>query len=540
MRNILILLFVVAATCNGYSQEVKTLSLKSSIKEVTVFPSGAQVNRYGKIRIGTGNTRLILKGLAYSIDPNSIQVKGNGKFILTGVNHRLDYLNKTKRTVKIDSLSQLIDKAKGEINLSRASAEVLQEELALLNANRQLGGTEGTDLNVLKAAVTYYRTELSRIKKAQLQETETQQKLQLQINDWQRELNQLNAQRDLPTSEIEISLNSSSGGDISLQLSYYIRQAGWTPQYDLRVKDIKNPINLTYKALVYQQSGNDWKDVKLTFSSANPNQNGNIPVLNPWYLNIIQAQPFAKRDMQMQKSLASGMAMESKAAPMEVSAEDEMLFEEVVMSSAVVESQTSFQYIVPMPYSVPSSQERTTIDLNMYELPAEFEYEVIPKLDKDAFLMAKVFDWEQYALLAGAVNLYFEDGFVGKSYLNPQTAEDTLKLSLGRDQGIVVSRTKIDQYTSKKTLGSNKIESRGYAIELRNKKGSDINIIVYDQVPVSVNHEIEVREIKTGGGNYNEQTGQLKWAFTVKSQESEKLEFRYEVKYPKKSRVILE
>lgn len=540
MKNIVLSLIGLMLIGYGYTQTPARKSIDSKISEVTVFRNGAQIIRNGSLRVTSGETKIIFSELSSSIDPNSVQVKGTGGFTLLGVNHQLNYLTKTRRSEKIDSLQNLIDKLQGELNLSLAMSEVLNEELALLNANRDLGGTSGTDVNTLRGALTYYRTELTRIKKAQLKEKESQTELTQELNDLRRQLNILNNQRDMPTSEVEVLVNSTRTADIKLELSYYTRSAGWIPQYDVRVKDINTPISLTYKAMVYQNTGENWEKVKLIFSNANPNQSGTAPQLSPWYLDIITPQPIVKRksagyaEPSARKMEVADM-MELSAAP-----EEEMMMEEIRMTSEVRESQTSFQYIVPVPYTIKSSAERTTIDLNVFEVPSQYEYFAVPKLDKDAFLMARVYDWDQYALLAGQVNLYFEDGYVGKSFLDPRTAGDTLNLSLGRDENIVVTRERIDKYTEKKTLGANKIESRGYEIEIRNQKSKTINITLFDQAPISTNSVLEVRNVFYGKGSFNQQTGEIKWKIEIEPNSTIKQELRYEVKYPKKSRVILE
>src|SRR5690606_15518939 len=134
------------------------------------------------------------------------------------------------------------------------------------------------------------------------------------------------------------------------------------------------------------------------------------------------------------------------------------------------ENQTTVEIEVSEPYSIKSNGEKTLVDLKAYEVPAIYRYSVIPKLDNDAFLIAEIADWSQYSLLEGESNLYFEDGFVGRSILNGSALEDTLLVSMGRDQSIAVQREKVEEYSKKRTIGSNVAENRGYEISLRNNK----------------------------------------------------------------------
>nr|HAD49858.1 hypothetical protein [Algoriphagus sp.] len=178
------------------------------------------------------------------------------------------------------------------------------------------------------------------------------------------------------------------------------------------------------------------------------------------------------------------------------------------------ENQTTVEITVNEPYTIKTNGERTLVDLKNYDIPATYQYKVIPKLDKDVFLIAQLADWSQYSFLEGESNLYFEDGFVGRSILNAGALEDTLAISMGRDRSIVVQREKVESFTKKRTIGSNVTESRGYEITLRNNKSQAISIEVKDQIPVSVNSNISVSAIELSGGKLDSDTGIITWQIT--------------------------
>ncbi|MAN87439.1 MAG: hypothetical protein CL555_11570 [Algoriphagus sp.] len=204
------------------------------------------------------------------------------------------------------------------------------------------------------------------------------------------------------------------------------------------------------------------------------------------------------------------------------------------------ENQTTVEITVNEPYTIKTNGERTLVDLKNYDIPATYQYKVIPKLDKDVFLIAQLADWSQYSFLEGESNLYFEDGFDGRSILNAGALEDTLAISMGRDRSIVVQREKVESFTKKRTIGSNVTESRGYEITLRNNKSQAISIEVKDQIPVSVNSNISVSAIELSGGKLDSDTGIITWQITVPPGSQQKLGFQYEVKYPKNEKVILD
>ena len=197
------------------------------------------------------------------------------------------------------------------------------------------------------------------------------------------------------------------------------------------------------------------------------------------------------------------------------------------------ESQTMIEFNIEIPYTVLSENKNTIVELKHYLLPAEYEYYCVPKVDKDAFLLANISDWEQYNLLEGEANIFFENTYVGKTILDVRSQSDTLNISLGRDKSISVKREKIKEYTSRKFLGSKVETSRGWKINVKNNKSQSVSMVLFDQVPVSTMQEIEVAPEKLTDGVLNTETGEVKWTLTLQPQQSTEIDFCYKVKYPK-------
>ena len=175
-----------------------------------------------------------------------------------------------------------------------------------------------------------------------------------------------------------------------------------------------------------------------------------------------------------------------------------------------------------------------------YKLPAEFKYFCVPKINKDAFLIANISDWEKYNLLEGEANIFFEDTYVGKSLLDIRYATDTLQISLGKDKNVSVKREKMKDFTTKQFIGSKKEESRVWNITVKNNKSQSINMLVFDQVPVSTLEEIKVEILKISGAKHNQETGEIKWDFSIEPNENKIFELNYSVKYPKYRNLIIE
>jgi uncharacterized protein (TIGR02231 family) len=355
-------------------------------------------------------------------------------------------------------------------------------------------------------------------------------KLNMQLND----LNELSRRN---TSEIVISVSAEAATPAEFKVSYVVVNAGWNALYDVRAINTKSPLQLSYKAHVFQTTGEDWKNVKLKLSTANPAQSGLKPELYSWYLDFYNPVVYdiERKDKERLYKVAPASSTTSR---MDMKAEV-ALDEAQSVSEFVTNIQTSLntEFDIALPYSISSANKPTLVDIRNYEVKSTYNYSVAPKLDLDAFLIAKATAWEDFNLLPGKANIFFEGTFVGTSYIDPNNIKDTLSVSLGRDKRIVVKREKLNDLTSRSILGNLRKENYTWQISVRNTKTDPIQITIEDQVPVSQNTQIEVTVVDTGGATYNKQTGKLTWELDIKPNETRKVTYKFEVKYPKDKQI---
>ena len=174
------------------------------------------------------------------------------------------------------------------------------------------------------------------------------------------------------------------------------------------------------------------------------------------------------------------------------------------------------------------------------QVPADYNYYIVPKVEQTAYLIGYVTNWQQYNLLEGEANIFFEDTFVGKTNIQPTQTADTLKLSLGQDKKVSVTREKVKQFASRQFMGSKKEDVRLYKTVIRNNKQQPIHLTVLDQIPISTLKEIEVNVLNSSEGKYNKETGELKWEFGLQPTEKKEINVEFSVKYPKNRSIWLE
>lgn len=619
MRNSILLLVLLAN--QAFAQAEKNIELKSKVDHVTVYLHGALITRTGSSLIEKGRSVVVLKGLSPYIDPKSIQVQATGPITLLSVNHSFNYLEDVKKPAIEDSLIAVLESVTSTVAQKKNRMDVLSEKQSLLNENKKLGNeTTSPSITQLKLAVDFYDQELMSIKNETLKLTADLKKLNKSAELIAKQLEEVNTAEGKPTGEIYVRVEADTKGTTVFKISYLVAQAGWFPKYDLRVKSIENPLQLTYKAEVHQNTGEDWENVKLRFSNANPNQSGTAPELSTWYLDFNRFNPSYQYNSGMMPAVGIGtvsgrivdenndpmpgvnviikgtsigtvtdmngnysIAVPHGASTLAVSSVGYVMEEVMIASSTInlqmtsdviqlseiivtgygsssrvkqkyedkpapakspvvttIENNTTVDFEVDMPYSLKSNGEVQAINLKNYELPALYRYYAVPKLEKDAFLIARIPNWDNYNLLEGEANLYFEDSYVGRSILNAQNLTDTLDISLGRDKNILISREKNQDFSKKVTLGSNRTETRGFSIMARNKKTLPIQLTIFDQIPISSNSEITVSLAELTGGILDDSTGKIRWEIVLDPQKQKDLKLAYEVRYPKRESIVID
>lgn len=513
----------------------------SKIKEVTVFLNKAQVTREVKTRIEVGRTNLVLRGLTAQLDPTSIQVSGKGGFVILGINHQQNYLNEFNLPKGFRVLKDSVEILQRQLLLEQSQKEILTKEEQMLLSNQKIGGAnQNITVAELKAMADFYRSRLSDIVASRMKQDEKIKKINERMGKLNNQINEHHELYNRGTSEIVVSLSADFATSVDLDVNYVVANAGWYPVYDLRAINTKNPMQLSYKANVFQSTGEEWKNVKLKLSTANPNQSGLKPELTAWYLNFYYPPSNVERALQ---GRVAGVQIRG-ASSMDMKKEDDLKHapapeaESVADYVSTIQTSLNTEFDISLPYTVVSAAKATTVDIRNYEMKSDYVYSVAPKLDNDAFLLARATGWEEFSLLPGEANIFFEGTFVGKSFIDPNNIKDTLSISLGRDKRIVVKREKLKDLTSRNFVGSTKKESYSYEISVRNSKSESIKIVVEDQVPISQNTQIDVSLQNAGGAKYNKTNGKLVWELELKANETRKLSYQFEVKYPKDKQVM--
>lgn len=565
MKKLFITALSIVLAGTSFAKEKEKI-VKSSIDQVTVFLQGAQVTRESKVYLDKGVTKVIMEGITRGFNPNSIQVKGKGDFVIMDVSSKLHYPqpepapNPTELPDKIvkeiqqlkDSLNDMYWKLSGITN----DIQVFENEKNLLLTSGVIKGqTENDSIAALKDAMTYLRDKMLEINGLLLKAQQTKSELtnsQTRMNNRLVTLQNYNQNvknsyvptSTAPVQQIIVTVSSDVATSGYLDVSYMVGNAGWSPAYDLRADDIASPVKLTYKANVYQSTGVDWDNVDIKLSTINPNRSNVKPTLAPWYVSYYQPVVYQTYSGNAYAN-APSVAKDADYEMVESNEETSIAFDDNYYKSQKKEAEHMSNYTqmsekmamvefeLKLKQSIPSDGQTHMMAVKSEEIESTFEHFIVPKMDNDAFLVAHLTDWEELNLLPAVANIYYDGTYVGQTRINPSIMSDTMDLALGRDRGIYVTRKKVSDTEKVKALSSEKSKTITYEIAVKNYKSSDINLTIEDQIPVSNLEDIKVEMGDNSDAEYNKELGYLKWRREIESKDTHKFQFTYTLKYNK-------
>ena len=523
---------------NSHLSQVNTISSNSELKHVTIFNKGALVERTGSISVNKGANELVIENVSPILQNSSIQVViYSDQVIINSVSKKMNYLGTNGLfNEETQGLKDSIDILKDKLRLENVNLSVFKEEKELLRDNKTvLKSSKEFIIDDLMDLTDYFRERMldveNNLSSTKLEITE----LNKALKNVEQQLAIVNNNAQNKYSNIVVQLTSLKDEDCQYEVSYNLNDAGWIPFYDIRTKKFNSPVDLTYKAKVYQKSNEDWNDVKLTLSTGNLNQSNAAPSFNTDYLSFYNNRP--KKNTYRSK-------MAGSAAPSysyDVGASIEINEQEMSLSSAeftsVNFSGTQVEYNIDLPYSIPSRRQPIFIDIQKVTLPATYDYYCYPSRDKDVFLMCHFKSLGSQNFLPGNGQVYYQGKSIGKTHVDPFSTKSTIDLSLGRDVSIIVERKLLKKFSSEVKIGDKIKLERSYELSVRNNKPNPIELKLIDQVPVSNNKGIDVELIEHSEANYNKQKGKLVWKLSLNSNETIQKSFSYTIKHPEDQKV---
>jgi hypothetical protein len=313
MRFILLIPFLLLFT---YVPAQKKITAESSIGEVTVFSSGAQVQRLAEVLVPAGRSEIIFSGLSNQLQQQSVQLKADAGITLLSVQAQKDFFSQRKieqdERALLDRMGELKEKNEND----NALLLVYKNEEQMLIKNQSIGGQSGVKPDDLKLALDLQRQRLTEVYQKQLE-------IERRLNVQKQEMEKINAQlretgkkRDSVNYTVTALIESRQARSIKFQLLYTIKDAGWYTVYDIRVAEVGKPLDLLMNAQVYQRSGETWKDVSINLSTGNPSANVTPSLLQPWMLGFYDPSVAWLKNQSVQAGVVSGRVTDETGNPL--------------------------------------------------------------------------------------------------------------------------------------------------------------------------------------------------------------------------------
>lgn len=527
------------------------------------FGYGAELTHTAKFRVEASTRIIVISQLSTAIDVNSLQISVPEEVALLSQRFVLftppaSPVVKNKETERLEDSIALVQKEISRLeNNNSIDQDVLTKTGLLIETTVSTSGNKTITSEELLKLLEYYNAKIEKSKTNIFNNRQTIAQLNIRIAEIRKRISLLAAAvpaRQKPFGQVILQVMCRKSGEIPVELSYYTTNAGWTAMYDVRVNAKTNKVKLIYKASLTQTSGIDWKKTKLTLSTGTPNFGVAAPVLSPWYLQLYvpglytdlqrrSAQGNATRNMiqsfKDDKQLSEVVVADALGEYKVKSGREETIDPSTLQQyTTLTQGQLNTSFEIDLPYDINSDGQLNSVTIKEEEISCVLKNYAVPRMDKDAYLLAEVADWQNLDLLPGDANIIMDDTYIGRSVIDPNTVADTLNLSLGRDKRVAIKRSLVKELSSLKTSGKDSRQVFTYDILVKNNKVTDVNLLLKDQFPLSTIKEVEVKLEEDGAAMVNPETGVLTWKLDLKPGESRKVRFSYSVKYPKEKRIV--
>ena len=531
MKKLIAIVFLVSTLTLAQ----KPIFTSAKVKAATVYFNAAELSQTTSVNLPVGTSEIVIKNVADYLNENTVQIGAPSSVTVLSVQFTQNYISE----YEIDESNPLIKKVRDSITLVKKDIKKVQidiysnqQTIALLDQNQMVGGANtGLSVAELMKLVDYYKAKRTELDNAivAFQEKESNLNKKLANLNAKLEINTLKEEK-ASKGKLIVQVMNEIAGNVNLDINYITNSARWNPFYDLRAESIKEPITMMYKAQVTQNSGIDWKKVKLTLSSGNPNQINQAPILSSWFLRYRDWESdYGYDEMNAKSNTLQEVVVQGYSAK-----KDKISIRGVNSVAAnIVENQLNVSFNIDIPYDILSNGKAHSVAMKEIKLPATYKYYAAPRVDKEAFLLAEINEYSKYNLLPGEANIIFEGLYVGKTIINPNQTSDTLNLSMGRDKKISIKREKVVDKSGTKFLSSYKEQTFTFDLTLRNNKKEEIQMLLKDQYPLSTDKEITIELLDDGKAKVNTETGILTWDLKLQPNETKKIRISYKVRYPK-------
>lgn len=518
------------------SKDSSLVEVISHIQRVIVYLDRAHIVRKGEASLTPETRRLVFRGLPGTIIPGSVRVTAGSQspVKILGVEVSREFLE-AEQLPEIRKIIEEINSVESELARIKGKETILETQEKFLNsfgasishqASRELLAGR-PDLSSVDKFIDYLGVRLQSIQKGRQDNARALSEMQSRLEALKKKLKEITPAGSKEQQNVKILVESLKPAELQVELSYDVSPASWRPVYIIKALPETGEIELSLAATIKQKTGENWDNVSLLLSTSRPAAGNQPGELSPWYLDFLQPRRLrsASRDLAEAR-----VAMETEAAPA-------LALEEM---AETVDTWLGANFEIKKPWSISSDGAERRVPIDSQKISAIFDYLTIPKLQELCFLRTSFKNDQPYPWLPGQADLFIDQDFVGSLSLNLIPAGEELQLFFGEDNQLKVKRELVKREKSAPGfLGKDERVNQVFRITLENLRDRPVEIEVQDQLPVSQNTKIEIKDVKIiPAPSSRDEKGILTWKLKLDPRQKQEIILDFSVEYPKGSRII--
>lgn len=513
----------------------------------TVFPGGALIARKGVVTLAQGLHRLALGGFPARMDDASVRIRTSAGTHLVGfaveevpvaevVSPEARALEKEQERLQ-DADRELSDR-RSVLGDRRAFVLALRATFQLRSTvNMALGPIDVVALGTVHA---FSAGRFAAIGKEEREVDDRREKLARELDLVRRKLAMVSSKREKQTKAVAVDVRAAEDGEVTLEVKYVVPGARWHSVYDAYLEP--TGVRLVHHAVVSQETGEDWEDVKLTLSSADTTSHIAVPQVAAAYLTLTppyRPRNYPRRPMKRYRGSPKGGATSGDMpSPAPRMAREEAKAEAPEAVSTARAAEFAATYDIDGRVSISSDGASRKITVATAPLEAEVHHEATPRLLAGALLVAEGKHRGEVPLLPGAVSLHLGKDYVGESALAFVGPGGKLRLPFGRDDRLRVKRTRLSRLVSNEGVFTKEYKiAYLYKFEVENLVGRPVKLSLLDLIPASTDERIkvEVQDATTprSAARAEDAKGTVRWELALVAGEKKELTLSYTVVYPR-------
>lgn len=565
-----VFLGVLLASCAfAHGALADEFTVDSKITAATVYNDRADLTRVATLDIPAGKHTLVFTGLPLGLMPDSLRAGGKSVANVTfgAISHKVEnHLDYTQPKEKeLNAKLFLLDDQRKLFSAEQEALTIGREFLKKIAEQAQLRA--GEEIAAMELNPETWGNASDAVSTKMFENLKSSHALDQKIRDTNNEIRKVHDELaqlrtgQKQTYSVEIPLEAQSAAKLTVELNYQMASVSWQPVYDARFDTKTGKLELVQYGSVWQQTGEDWSDVDLTLSTAQPSRGSGLPDLYTHWVDILEmrkaarfsgaadmaASPAYVKSVEMQNEqaleralLPTGSAVMSapgvgESGPGYVAREKQATF-----APAQINAEGFIgEYKIVGKSSVPSDGTQTKLLVGGFETESKSHVQVKPQFSNEAFLVVAAKLKGDAPILPGQVNLFRDGAFIGQSYVPMLRPNDEQELSFGVDDNVTVRRNTLkDESSESGLIAKDSVIERHFTTEIRNLHKTPIEVVVMESTPVSQDERVRVEVLKdktTAGyeSDYKDVKGILRWTQKIEPAQASSVNLGWRVNWPK-------